>query len=171
LFANQAVTALESASRFEEMQFLADHDSLTRLGNRRAFVRRLEAEIARARRYGETFALVLCDLNGFKALNDQRGHLAGDEELVDFATRLSASIRREDGAFRVGGDEFALILVEAGDRDAQRVADRVIGSGELLASFGVAVYRQGVTTEELFRRADEAMYSAKRSGERIAIAA
>jgi diguanylate cyclase (GGDEF)-like protein len=171
LFANQAVTALESASRFEEMQFLADHDPLTRLGNRRAFMRRLEAEIARASRYGETFALVLCDLNGFKALNDQRGHLAGDEELVDFATRLSASIRREDGAFRVGGDEFALILVEASHREAQRVADRVIGSGELLASFGVAVYRPGVASEELFRRADEAMYSAKRSGERIAIAA
>jgi diguanylate cyclase (GGDEF)-like protein len=105
------------------------------------------------------------------ALNDQRGHLAGDEELVDFATRLSASIRREGRRLPRRRDEFALILVEASHREAQRVADRVIGSGELFASFGVAVYRAGATSEELFHRADEAMYSAKRSGERIAITA
>jgi diguanylate cyclase (GGDEF)-like protein len=171
LFADQTITALEAATRFEDMQFLADHDPLTRLGNRRAFVRRLEAEAARAARYGESFALMLCDLDGFKELNDRCGHLAGDEQLVDFALRLGASIRREDGAYRVGGDEFALILVEAGVLDARRVANRVsAGSGELSASFGVAVYETGLTPEELFRRADEAMYSAKRSGHRVNVA-
>ena len=82
--ANQASTALESAARFDELRFLADHDPLTRLLNRRAFVRQLEAEAARSLRFDHTFALVLCDLNGFKALNDQRGHLAGDEELAEF---------------------------------------------------------------------------------------
>jgi diguanylate cyclase (GGDEF)-like protein len=170
LFADQAITALEAATRFEDMQFLAEHDPLTRLGNRRAFVRRLEAETARAARYGESFALVLADLDGFKDLNDKLGHLAGDEELADFALRLGASIRREDGAYRVGGDEFALILVEAGVLDARRVANRISGSGELSASFGVAVYEAGATPEELFRLADEAMYAAKRSGHRLSVA-
>ncbi len=170
LFADQAIAALEAATRFEDMQFLAEHDPLTRLGNRRAFVRRLEAETARAERYAESFALVLADLDGFKDLNDKRGHLAGDEELADFALRLGASIRREDGAYRVGGDEFALILVEAGVLDARRVANRVSRSGELSASFGVAVYEAGATPEELFRLADEAMYAAKRSGHRFSVA-
>ena len=123
LFANQASTALESASRVQELQFLADHDPLTRLANRRAFVRQLEAETARSHRYGHPFALVLCDLDQFKQLNDRSGHLVGDDELVRFAGRLTASIRRSDFAYRIGGDEFAMILVEATDADA-RVADR-----------------------------------------------
>lgn len=98
LFANQAGTALESAARFEEMRFLADHDPLTRLPNRRAFVRQLEEETARSVRYGHPFALVLCDLNEFKQLNDRAGHLVGDDELVRFATRLTTAIRRTDFA-------------------------------------------------------------------------
>ena len=88
LFANQASAALESAARFEELQFLADHDPLTRLPNRRAFVRQLEIETSRALRYGHPFSLVLCDLDEFKELNDRAGHLVGDEELVRFAERL-----------------------------------------------------------------------------------
>jgi diguanylate cyclase (GGDEF)-like protein len=175
LFANQVATALESAERFAEMQFLADHDSLTRLSNRRAFVRRLEEESARAARHGEVFSLVLCDLDDFKNLNDRRGHLAGDEQLIAFGARLAGSVRREDSVYRVGGDEFALILVEAGEDDARRVVDRVIGSvaqqrGALRASFGVAVYTPGSTPEELFRRADSAMYAAKRSGDAVSVA-
>ena len=93
LFANQASTALESAARVQELQFLADHDPLTRLANRRAFVRQLEAETARSHRYGHPFALVLCDLDQFKELNDRSGHLVGDDELVRFAGRLTGSIR------------------------------------------------------------------------------
>ena len=76
LFANQATTALESASRFEELEFLADHDPLTRLANRRAFVRQLQVETSRSQRYGHSFALVLCDLDRFKEINDREGHLA-----------------------------------------------------------------------------------------------
>ena len=89
LFANQASAALESAARFEELQFLADHDPLTRLPNRRAFVRQLDVETSRALRYGHPFSLVLCDLDEFKELNDRAGHLVGDEELVRFAARLT----------------------------------------------------------------------------------
>jgi len=176
LFANQAATALESASRVQELQFLADHDPLTRLANRRAFVRQLEAETARSHRYGHPFALVLCDLDQFKQLNDRSGHLVGDDELVRFAGRLTASIRSSDFAYRIGGDEFAMILVEATDADARVVIDRVgatvvDGTPGLRATFGVAVFDQQGSSDDLFRRADEAMYLAKRSGDSVAVAA
>ena len=176
LFANQAATALESAARFEELQFLADHDPLTRLPNRRAFVRQLEAETARSQRYGTPFSLVLCDLDQFKELNDRAGHLVGDDELVRFASRLTASIRRTDFAYRIGGDEFALILVEASDAEARVVIERVgatvaDGSPVLDASFGVAVFDQEGSSDDLFRRADAAMYEAKRSGGSVGVAA
>ena len=176
LFANQAGTALESAARLDELQFLADHDPLTRLTNRRAFVRQLEAETARSLRYGHQFTLVLCDLDQFKKLNDRAGHLVGDEELVRFATRLTASIRQSDFAYRIGGDEFAMILTEATDDEArvviERVGESVPGENPVLrASFGVAVFDQQGTSDDLFRRADEAMYLAKRSGGSVAFAA
>jgi diguanylate cyclase (GGDEF)-like protein len=176
LFANQATSALESAARFQELQFLADHDPLTRLPNRRAFVRQLEAETLRSQRYGNVFSLVLCDLDEFKKLNDRAGHLVGDDELVRFASRLTSSIRRTDFAYRIGGDEFALILVEADDARARIVIERVgatvaDGSPVLNASFGVAVFDQQGSCDDLFRRADEAMYAAKRSGGSVAVAA
>jgi diguanylate cyclase (GGDEF)-like protein len=175
LFANQASTALESAARVQELQFLADHDPLTRLANRRAFVRQLDVETARSLRYGHAFALVLCDLDQFKELNDRSGHMVGDDELVRFAARLTASIRGSDFAYRVGGDEFAMILVEATDAEARVVIDRVEdttvdGASGLRASFGVAVFEQQGSSDDLFRRADEAMYLAKRSDGSVAVA-
>ena len=81
IFANQAAAAIVSAAHQQELRFLADHDPLTRLLNRRAFVDRLDGEVARANRYGRSFALVLCDLDGFKELNDRYGHSVGDEAL------------------------------------------------------------------------------------------
>jgi diguanylate cyclase (GGDEF)-like protein len=176
LFANQAATALESAARFEELRFLADHDPLTRLPNRRAFVRQLDEETARCMRYGHTFALVLCDIDEFKELNDRAGHLVGDDELVRFARRLTHSIRSTDFAYRIGGDEFALVLVESTEADARVVIDRVgascaRGNPVLRASFGVAVFDQQGSPDDLFRRADEAMYEAKRSGGSASVAA
>jgi diguanylate cyclase (GGDEF)-like protein len=173
-FANQATTALASMSQFEEMRFLADHDPLTRLGNRRAFMARLELETSRALRYGSSFALVVCDLDGFKDVNDRFGHLAGDEALEHVADVLRDVIRGSDGAYRLGGDEFGLILVETGRSEVKEVVDRIRGTlirsddehlSELCASFGVAVCpEQGVTPGGLFNAADQAMYESKRSG-------
>ena len=119
VFANQATTALDTAAQYEEMQFLAEHDPLTRLLNRRAFNERLEQEVSRSMRYGHPMALVLCDLNGFKALNDRNGHAAGDEALEVVGGVLTACLRTADAAFRIGGDEFALILPETGEDEAQ----------------------------------------------------
>src|SRR5919204_104861 len=127
VFANQATTALYAAEQFEQMRFLADHEPLTNLLNRRSFVQRLDAEVARSRRYTRPLALVIFDLDELKTLNDTHGHSAGDEALKSVAAALRATIRSGDNAFRIGGDEFAVILPEAGERDAQAGAPRIAG--------------------------------------------
>jgi diguanylate cyclase (GGDEF)-like protein len=174
MFANQATTALDSMAQFEEMRFLADHDPLTRLGNRRSFMARLELETSRALRYGTSFALIVCDLDGFKDINDRYGHLVGDEALEHVAAVMRDALRTSDGAYRLGGDEFGLILVEAAHEVAGEVVERVSAAlsfrgddrlSGLRASFGVGVCPEhGMTPSALFNAADQAMYDAKRSG-------
>jgi diguanylate cyclase (GGDEF)-like protein len=172
VFGNQAEAALESAAQFEEVRFLADHDPLTRLFNRRAYMSELDSELDRASRYGHSFALVLCDLDGFKTINDTRGHLAGDAALQRVATVLNEGLRTSDRAFRVGGDEFALLLVAAHGEEAEEAIARLTtalaidrgGEPQLSASFGSAVYPEdGKTATELIHAADERLYAAKRA--------
>lgn len=174
IFANDAAAAVVSGRHLDELRFLADHDPLTRLLNRRAFVARLDGEVARATRYGRSFGLVVADLDRFKQLNDRYGHAAGDEALATFSTVLSQALRRSDDAFRIGGDEFAMLLAEADEEDAREVVRRVqrlLGSSEeawlaeVTASFGCASCPDDATdAHTLFRLADEALYEAKRRG-------
>jgi len=166
VFANQAAAAVIASSRLNEVRFLADHDPLTRLLNRRAFVERLDGEVARATRYGHRFGLILCDLDGFKELNDRFGHPAGDEALQQFARTLQAGLRKGDEAFRIGGDEFALIVAEASEADAREVVRRIGSVGSAVkASFGVASCPEHAgDSQTLFRLADAALYEAKRTG-------
>ena len=173
MFANQAATAVAAVAAFEEMQFLAENDPLTGVGNRRAFTRRLAEEVHRAARYGQRFALVVLDIDGFKALNDLYGHFEGDMALEAIGEVLRATMRRSDCAFRLGGDEFALILEDAGVQEAIGVVDRIgagiagvqAGAGHLLrASFGVALGDGTPDPEALLQAADAAMYEAKRAG-------
>lgn len=174
IFANQAAAAIVAAEQVQLLRFLADHDPLTRLLNRRAFVDRLESEVARATRYDRSVGLVICDLDGFKDLNDRFGHLAGDAALQSFAEFVTKALRKPDDAFRIGGDEFAFLLAEATDEDARCVVARVASLIEasddetlrsLRASFGVASCPQdAVDAQALFRLADEALYGAKRTG-------
>ena len=166
VFANQAAAAIVTSAHLRELRFLADHDPLTRLLNRRAFVDRLEGEVARAMRYGRSFGLIVCDLDDFKELNDRLGHPAGDEALQTFARTLHAALRRGDEAFRIGGDEFALLLAEASDDDAREVVRRVTDQLDgIRASFGVASCPDHARdTQTLFRLADMALYEAKRNG-------
>jgi diguanylate cyclase (GGDEF)-like protein len=177
IFANDAASALVSGRHLGELRFLADHDPLTRLLNRRAFVSRLDGEVARAARYGRSFGLVIADLDDFKQLNDHFGHAAGDEALVAFASILVESLRQPDDAFRIGGDEFALLISEASEEDARRVVARVeallekLAAGgqpwaaDLSASFGCASCPDvAQDSQTLFRLSDEALYDAKRSG-------
>ncbi len=181
IFADDAAAALVSGRHLDELRFLADHDPLTRLLNRRAFVKRLEGEVARTSRYGRPFGLVLIDLDGFKQLNDHFGHPAGDDALQLVGSVLSRALRRSDDAFRLGGDEFALILAEASREDARMVVsrtqrllagipdERFRGVG---ASFGCACCPEdSLEPHGLFRRADEALYEAKRTGVGFSFAA
>jgi len=181
VFANQATAALDSAGRFSEMRFLAEHDPLTRLYNRRAFNHRLRQESARARRYGTPFALVVLDVDGFKRINDRHGHMAGDAALARVADLLAQHLRAPDAAFRIGGDEFALVLTEVDLDEAAAVVMRIAARFEeacaaegqmVTASFGVAAFGGSLQDEDaVLRAADAAMYAAKRSGERVRLAA
>jgi diguanylate cyclase (GGDEF)-like protein len=166
VFANQAAAAIVTSAHLRELRFLADHDPLTRLLNRRAFVERLEGEVARALRYDRTFGLIVCDLDDFKSLNDRLGHPAGDDALQTFGRTLQSALRRGDEAFRIGGDEFALLLAEATEDDAREVLRRVTDQlGDFSASFGVASCPDHARdTQTLFRLADMALYEAKRNG-------
>jgi len=178
VFANQATTALLAAEQFEKMRFLADHDPLTNLLNRRSFVRQLDAEVARSRRYSRPLALLVFDLNELKILNDTYGHAAGDEALQLVATTLTAGLRRGDHAFRIGGDEFAVLLTEATEADAYAAAARIARSLEsaetawewkLTSSYGVAVCEDaGCESSGLMRVADDAMYAMKRGQAAVA---
>src|SRR5439155_2968718 len=104
---------------------LADQDPLTGLGNYRLFWRTVEAEVARARRHGGAFSVVLLDLDRFKAVNDDLGHRAGDELLQRVARGLSGVLRREDVICRHGGDEFAVVAVQAEPGEAPQLTRRL----------------------------------------------
>ena len=155
LFANQAVAALRAADQTVRLRHEATHDTLTGLPNRRAFRRRL----AREAELGEGFALILCDMDNLKQVNDAQGHEAGDRALQTMAVALQSELRRSDEAYRVGGDEFAVVLSGASRLDAERVMRRLREGIE--ASFGIAVHEPGDDPEQIVVRADEALYETK----------
>ena len=178
IFANHAMEALAAATQLAETRFLADHDPLTRLLNRRSLLNELQA--AAGGSAVRRLALVFLDLDNFKEINDGHGHMVGDRVLTGFASLLGELVRTDDYAFRVGGDEFAILLTNAGEDEARRVVTRILGAVEanidplvrtLSASFGIATSKGREEPEELLRIADEAMYQAKRSGTRIQVAA
>jgi diguanylate cyclase (GGDEF)-like protein len=169
----RAGPAIENARRFREARQLADLDALTGLHNRRYFHETLAREVSRAQRYDRSLALIVFDLDDFKAINDRIGHLAGDSVLADAAERVRDSVRSADIACRVGGDEFAVILPESTLLDAdqlyrriqQSVSSRPIGQeGRLFLSAGVTDLRPEDDAVAFFQRADEALYRAKETG-------
>jgi diguanylate cyclase (GGDEF)-like protein len=171
IFANQAASALTLATQFEQMRYLADHDPLTQLPNRRAFMRELEQSLTTSRDADEPLALIVLDLDGLKALNDQHGHATGDACIVRIGQLLRTEVRPNDRAFRIGGDEFAILLPGATEPAAEEVSSRLIewlklgarsSAVRVEASFGVATRRTGQDTPDaLLRAADEAMYRVK----------
>jgi diguanylate cyclase (GGDEF)-like protein len=178
--ANRAGPAIENAHRFREARQLADLDALTGLHNRRYFHETLSREVARAHRYGRRLALVVFDLDDFKAINDRIGHLAGDGVLAEVAERVRSVVRSADVACRVGGDEFGIILPESTLADAEQlshrmqkaVASRPIGdAGMLQLSAGAAELRAEDDSTKFFERADDALYRAKESGKAEVVAA
>jgi diguanylate cyclase (GGDEF)-like protein len=176
----RAGPALENARRFLEARAQADLDALTGLHNRRYFHETLAREVGRAHRYGRQLAVVLFDLDDFKAINDRIGHLSGDGVLAEVAARMMSVVRAADVACRVGGDEFGIVLPESERPDAELLASRIalaisakpIGlAGTLFLSAGVAELRAGDDAVELFERADSALYRAKELGKARTVAA
>lgn len=154
---------------------MAMHDALTGLPNRRHLAQTLGTALARERCQRPPVALIYLDLDGFKAVNDSRGHEAGDGLLRAVADRLRSAVREGDTVARLGGDEFAVLLDGADQQTAEEIASRLIGSLSapvrlgaatvaITASAGVAQAAPGDTTEALLRRADTLLYQAKRGG-------
>ena len=170
---DSAYQELETANaRLSDLSF---KDELTRLYNRRFFAARLEEELARQRRFDHPMALVLLDIDGFKAVNDELGHGAGDATLRGVADILLKHSRGIDVIGRYGGDEFAVLLVEAPKAGARQYAERIRRllaaypfphDRRVSASFGVAaVPEDGLeSADALIQAADEALYAAKRAG-------
>jgi diguanylate cyclase (GGDEF)-like protein len=176
----RAGPAIENARLFREARQLADLDALTGLHNRRYFHETLAREVARAHRYQRNLALIIFDLDDFKAINDQIGHLAGDAVLSEAAERVREVVRSADIACRVGGDEFAVILPESRLADADQlyarlqkaVSARPVGeAGPLRISAGVAELRPDDDSISFFQRADNALYGAKEKGKGQVVAA
>jgi len=171
--AARAGPAIENARRFREVRQLADLDALTNLHNRRYFHETLARECTRAHRYDRRLALVVFDIDDFKAINDRIGHLAADAVLAAVAERVQSVVRGADIACRVGGDEFAVILPESTLGDAEQlygrvqlaVASRPLGPFERIhLSAGLAELRSEDDAKIFFERADEALYRAKETG-------
>jgi diguanylate cyclase (GGDEF)-like protein len=161
-----------------ELRHLAEHDPLTGLLNRRGLEAELERHVAHVNRYGSRGALLVVDLDHFKAVNDTLGHEAGDQLIVAVAEMLSKRLRATDIVARLGGDEFAILLPEANEAAAQRVAEAIVAdlhesplpiSGQrplhVSASVGVTVFQRGLSAgEDALVNADLAMYDAKEAG-------
>ena len=159
---------VDQTARLEEQLF---EDPLTRVHNRRFVFSQLAAMISAARRHGRPLAVAMVDLDGFKAINDRHGHETGDSVLVAAAEALQRALRAEDVLGRLGGEEFLAVLPDTDAAAAGRTAERlraavadVGGRVRVTASVGWAVLLPGEQPDDLVRRADDALYSAKQEG-------
>lgn len=169
------------AERLEKSQAaleaLSTHDGLTGLSNHREFQRQMDGAIAHFRRYGRPFALLMLDLDRFKAVNDTHGHQAGDEVLRAVADRIRTEVRPTDQVARYGGEEFAVILSETPGPEALAVAERIRaaiaarpvalaeGAVQITISIGVATFPEDAESgTQIVAAADRALYAAKNAG-------
>ena len=178
LFGSQVAIALDNSRRVEQFERQAVTDELTGLYNRRAFLRMGEKEVGRARRYQRPLALILFDIDHFKNVNDSHGHLIGDYVLRVMTELVTKTTRATDVVCRYGGEEFIVLMPEAGREEALAMAERlkqeisrmtVVTAGGTLSltiSLGVAELKrdEDEDLEGLIGRADRAMYQAKAAG-------
>jgi diguanylate cyclase (GGDEF)-like protein len=174
--AAHAASALENGRLIDRVTHQARHDGLTGLANRAFFAERIEGALSRARSTDGQLGLFFVDLDGFKAVNDERGHVAGDELLCQVASRLLDTVRTTDTVARLGGDEFAIVLSDVGSpAEIEAAAERVAAAfeepfevgGQALrvgASIGRAIWPEDAAeVEALMRHADASMYRVKRA--------
>ena len=162
----------------EELRLVAQSDFLTGVANRRHFMTLAEAELRRARRFAEPFAVLVLDIDDFKSINDTHGHGLGDRAIVEFSRTCQKTLREVDVLGRLGGDEFAILLPNVSDEGARTLAERIgeavrgivlddaAGSPvSLTASIGgMVVHRPEQALDEIIARADAALYRAKKRG-------
>ncbi len=165
---------IENALKYREAESSATIDFLTGMANARALSMHLEQELARAKREASTIAVIVCDLDGFKQINDRYGHLAGDKVLKSFAGSMTKVCRNYDYAARMGGDEFVIVaphMTESAvaertsilNRLAKQAGHSVCGADALSLSAGAAFFpKDGTNAEQLLTEADRQMYAAKR---------
>ena len=167
----------QSRANQEELERLANFDSLTGLHNRRAILHRLDEHIKQVRRYEGELSLIMLDIDYFKKVNDQYGHLIGDEVLENVAVLMQQNVRNTDSVGRYGGEEFIIVLSETDLSSALIVAERLRNAIEaaemrdsegnmfgITVSQGVSSYKPGEDKQSLISRADDALYMAKQNG-------
>lgn len=171
-----AINITERKRMEQDLRRLASTDELTGAANRRTVMGQADHEIERCQRYGHPLALVVIDVDHFKAINDSRGHATGDEVLRRVASTCRAQLRQSDAFGRTGGEEFLAVLPEIGRDGAAAIGERLVASLHQLnlgpdladltvrASVGGAQLRAGDHLDRLLGRADRAMYAAKAAG-------
>jgi diguanylate cyclase (GGDEF)-like protein len=167
----------ERALMLDELQNLAITDGLTQLYNSRYFYKQVDQEIGRVFRYDRPLSLLLLDIDHFKDFNDTHGHMEGDKVLVMISRKIMSCLRKNDSAYRYGGEEFTVLLPETDSRDALSVAERIRETVEKqkhhaesgletrhTISIGVTQYQKGERVSTFVERADRAMYQSKQNG-------
>jgi diguanylate cyclase (GGDEF)-like protein len=175
---DQLGLAIRHTQLFHELRRGSQHDDLTGLGNRRLLRIRLEDELHRAERFGQTVSVLVIDIDHFKSLNDRHGHPTGDASLRKLAGLMTRNLRRIDTIARVGGEEFVVLLPRTNLTEASVVAEKLRSvvertefpggegqpGGTLTISIGVATLQHDETGAALLARADTALYAAKDRG-------
>jgi diguanylate cyclase (GGDEF)-like protein/PAS domain S-box-containing protein len=173
LLAAEATVAIERADLLARLENMARTDDLTGLPNRRAWDEELPRELARGRRSDRPVCVAMLDLDRFKDYNDRLGHLAGDRLLKEAAGAWRGALRETDRLARYGGEEFSVVLPDCGLADAWQLVERLrsVTPGSETCSAGVAQWDADETPEGLVRRADAALYEAKRTGRNRSVTA
>jgi diguanylate cyclase (GGDEF)-like protein len=181
--ADICATAIQNAHYVERVKQLAYLDGLTGIFNRRFFEMRILEEVERARRYGTGMAVIMADIDQFKRLNDEFGHVLGDEVLRQASSLFNQQLRKIDVVCRYGGEEFGILLTQASAQHAMNIAEKLRKMVEewqfpgvprtVTISAGAAAFPEhGTTRDELVRAADQALYTAKQAGRnRVCLAA
>jgi diguanylate cyclase (GGDEF)-like protein len=161
---------LRNAVKYQQAVTLAMQDALTGLGNRRYFDEQLKRAMHHAKRKDLTVGLIVCDLNKFKAINDNYGHDIGDQVLSHFAQALRVSIRDSDSVFRFGGDEFVILVEDSATNSLSMIESRIhnamqqdtfLSSYQVTSGVGFTFMRDSDDESSLFKRADEELYRVK----------
>ena len=172
-FHHQLRYPLRNAISFYQVKKMAIKDNLTGLGNRCYYDENIERMVQHANRHRSHFSLMVLDLDEFKQVNDTHGHQRGDEVLREFSDILNQSVRGSDRVFRLGGDEFVIILEGEQSEGMKTIAARIqhhVANSKLMVtngvstSIGCATFEPGETAQEIFERADKALYNAKNVG-------